>query len=135
MGTLGRNELIIILQQLRNFKIFLSLVSIFLPKLTLSLLVTRCAGHNTDLASNSNITARKMKFFIKDFLSKCDEIHSFLQIWSHLLNKFLMENFIFCASISKTVRVNIDLTVHFFKEYSMSFLMVFQLIDFAPVTV
>ena len=39
----------------------------------------------------------KMKFCIKDFFSKCDQIHSFLQIWSRLLKKPLMENFIFCA--------------------------------------
>ena len=38
-----------------------------------------------------------MKFSIKDFLSKCDQIRSFLQIWSHLLKNFLMENFIFCT--------------------------------------
>ena len=42
-------------------------------------------------------TAQKMKFSIKDFFSKCDQIHSFLRIWSHLMNKSLMENFIFCA--------------------------------------
>ena len=36
-----------------------------------------------------------MKFSIKDFFSKCDQIRSFLRIWSHLLKKFLMENFIF----------------------------------------
>ena len=38
-----------------------------------------------------------MKFSIKDFYSKCDEIRSFLRIWSNLLKKFLMENFIFCT--------------------------------------
>ena len=32
-----------------------------------------------------------------DFLTKCDQIPSFLRIWSHLLEKPLMENFIFCA--------------------------------------
>ena len=37
------------------------------------------------------------KFCIKDFFSKCDQIHSFLQIWSRLLKKPLIENFIFCA--------------------------------------
>ena len=36
-----------------------------------------------------------MKFFIKDFFGKCDQIRSFLQMWSHLLKKPLMENFIF----------------------------------------
>ena len=40
-----------------------------------------------------------MKFCIKDFLIKCDQIRSFLRIWSHLLNKSLMENFIFCAGL------------------------------------
>ena len=38
-----------------------------------------------------------MKFSIKDIFSKCDQIRSFLRIWSYLLNKSLMENFIFCA--------------------------------------
>ena len=42
-------------------------------------------------------TAQKMKFSIKDFFSKCDEIQRKLRIWSHLLKKSWMENFIFCA--------------------------------------
>ena len=42
-------------------------------------------------------SAQKMKFFIKDFFSKCDQICSFLRIWSHLLKKSLMENFIYCV--------------------------------------
>ena len=42
-------------------------------------------------------TAQKMKFSIKGFFSKCDQIRNFLRIWSRLLKKFLMENFIFCA--------------------------------------
>ena len=37
----------------------------------------------------------KMKFSIKDFFSKFDQICSVLRIWSHLLKKSLMENFIF----------------------------------------
>ena len=40
-------------------------------------------------------TAQKMKFFIKDFFSKCDQIRRKLRIWSHLLKKSLMENFMF----------------------------------------
>ena len=40
---------------------------------------------------------QKMKFSIKDFFSKWDQIHRKLQIWSHLLKKSLIENFIFCA--------------------------------------
>ena len=42
-------------------------------------------------------TTQKMKFSIKDFFSKCDQIRSFLWIWSHLLKKSLTENFILCA--------------------------------------
>ena len=38
-----------------------------------------------------------MKFAIKDFSSKYDQIRRFLRIWSHLQKKSLMENFIFCA--------------------------------------
>ena len=40
-----------------------------------------------------------MKFSIKDFFSKCDKIRSLLRIWSHLLKKSLMKNFIFCVMI------------------------------------
>ena len=40
-----------------------------------------------------------MKFSIKYFFSKCDQICRKLQIWSQLLKKSLMENFIFCAVI------------------------------------
>ena len=44
-----------------------------------------------------HLTEQKMKFSIKDFFSKYDQIRNFLWIWSHLLNKSLTENFIFCA--------------------------------------
>ena len=42
------------------------------------------------------LTAQKMKFFITDFYSKCDQICRKLRIWSHLPKKSVMENFIFC---------------------------------------
>ena len=35
-----------------------------------------------------NITAQKMKFSIKDFFSKCEQIRSFLPIRSHLQKKW-----------------------------------------------
>ena len=38
-----------------------------------------------------------MKFPIKDFFSKCDQILKKLWIWSHLLKKSLIGNFIFCV--------------------------------------
>ena len=40
-----------------------------------------------------------MKFCIKDFFSKCDQIRRNLRISSHLLKKTLMENLIFCAVV------------------------------------
>ena len=42
-----------------------------------------------------------MKFSIKDFFSNCDQIRSLVRIWSHLLKKSLMENFIFCAVLKQ----------------------------------
>ena len=42
-------------------------------------------------------TAQKVKFSIKDFFSNFDQIRRKLRIWSNLLKKSLMENFIFCA--------------------------------------
>ena len=41
-------------------------------------------------------------FSNKDFFSKYDQIRSFLRIWLHLLKKFSMENFIFCAANLKS---------------------------------
>ena len=46
-----------------------------------------------------------MKFFIKDFFSKYDQIRSFMRIWSHLLKKPLMENFFFCV-VEEIITIN-----------------------------
>ena len=54
--------------------------------------------------------AQKLKFSIKDFFSKCDQIRRKLRIWSHLLKKSLMESFIFCvAFICQKAIFNISL--------------------------
>ena len=45
---------------------------------------------------------KKIKFSIKDFFSKCDQVRSYLWIWSHLLKKSWIEKFIFCALLNKT---------------------------------
>ena len=47
-----------------------------------------------------HLTAQKIKFSSKNLFSKCDQIPSFLQIWSHLLRNSFMENFIFSAMSS-----------------------------------
>ena len=49
------------------------------------------------LKNVSLCTAQKMKFSIKNFSSKCDQIRRKLRIWSQLLKKSLMENIISCA--------------------------------------
>ena len=67
-------------------------------------------------------TAQKMKFSIKDFFSKCDQIRSFLQIWSHLLKKSLMENFIFCAEVTSNSNNNAENEIIELKE-------IFQMIE------
>ena len=54
---------------------------------------------NDRLYQRTTHTAQKVKFSIKDFFRKCEQICSFLWIWSHLLKKSLMENFILCAVI------------------------------------
>ena len=45
-----------------------------------------------------------MKFSIKDFFNKCDQIHIFLWIWPNLLKKSLIENFIFRAVNEKSYK-------------------------------
>ena len=52
-------------------------------------------------------TAQKMKFSIKDYFTKCDQICSFLRIWSQLLKKSFIENFIFCAVLVVYVALNV----------------------------
>ena len=51
--------------------------------------------HHRDIWQGS--TTQKMKFSIQYFFSKCNQIRRKLRIWSNLLKKVLMENFIFCA--------------------------------------
>ena len=44
------------------------------------------------------------KFYVKDFLSKCEEIRRKLRICSHLLKKSFTENLISCAVLAKNMR-------------------------------
>ena len=46
------------------------------------------------------LTAQKLKFSIKNFFCKCEQIRRKLRIWLDLLKKSLMENSIFCAMFS-----------------------------------
>ena len=58
-------------------------------------------------------TVQKMYFFIQDYFSKCDQIRRSFPIWSHLLNKSLMENFIFCVVWSQQQTTGDSLFQHF----------------------
>ena len=42
-----------------------------------------------------------MKFSLKAFSSKPDQIRRKLWIWSHLLKKYLMKNFIYCECFTR----------------------------------
>ena len=66
-------------------------------------------GKKINKKSVMTYTAQKMKFFIKDFFSKCDQIGRKLRICSYLLKKSLIENFIFCAVLSIYVLGNAQL--------------------------
>ena len=57
----------------------------------------------------THIHCTKKKFYIKDFFSNCDQIRRKLRIWSHLLKKSLMENFIFCAMLTNKNLLKISL--------------------------
>ena len=54
------------------------------------------------------VIAQKVKFSIKDFFSKCDQIRSYWRIWSHWLKKSSMENFIFLCSVYLGLSVTYD---------------------------
>ena len=63
------------------------------------------ANKNKDIRFNiARVTTQKMKFSIKDFFSECDQIRRKLRIWSHLLKKSFMANFIFCA-VNKSTKM------------------------------
>ena len=53
-----------------------------------------------------------MKLSIKDFFSKYEQIPGFLHIWSHLLKKSLMENFIFGSDDNGDI-ICLELLTHF----------------------
>ena len=70
------------------------------------------------LLHKRELTTQKMKLFIKDFFSNCDQIHSFLRMWSNLLKKSLMENFFLCSDYIKALEfVKITYTLFFEKLF------------------
>ena len=68
-----------------------AIILVFFQKITLKVL----GMYNVLQFTN---TAQNMRFSIKDFFSKCDQIWMKLRIWSYLLKKSLIKNFIFMQS-------------------------------------
>ena len=60
-------------------------------------------GHKAPTIRNDD-TGQKMRFFIKDFFNKCDQIRRKLRIWSRLLKKSSMKNFFVQCEVSTTQR-------------------------------
>ena len=63
-----------------------------------------------DVKRTSATLHKKIKFSVKDFFSKCDQIRKKLRIWSHLQKKSLIENFTFCAVryFSRVIYLNFE---------------------------
>ena len=76
---------------------------------------TKCGGETIlrPFRTSTSVLYKKIKFSIKDFFSKCDQIRSFLRTWSHLLKK----SFIFvCSALMEDVKILVlssrDLFLH-----------------------
>ena len=79
---------------LQDFK---SMFDLFSTSCIKGLKNTRGNKFSKTKLNETYLTAQKVKFSTQDFFSKCDQSRRFLRIWSHLLKKSSMENFIFCA--------------------------------------
>ena len=78
-----------------------------------------------------------MKFSIKNFFSKFDQIRSFLRIWSHLLKKSLMESFICCVVLLKANSpsfVEKCLPISFFGDHDTAIYQQIQLANKSSLT-
>ena len=71
----------------------------FLPNINKKLLILK-----------RSFTAQKMKLSITNFFTKGDRIRRKIWIWSHLLKKSLMENFVFCALLGKSLSELLEIT-------------------------
>ena len=94
-----------------------------LKNCALQINLTNCT--NLTLHITLICTAQKLKFSFKDFFSKCDQIRRKLRIWSHLLRKSLMENFIFHAVTftvdSRYLEYSTSWTYRYLEEIPCSF--------------
>ena len=71
-------------------------IPFLLDQITLKRMWSVAMSYNSSEAGKIS-HCKKKNFSNKDFFSKYNQIRRKLQIWSHLLKKSLLENFIFCA--------------------------------------
>ena len=69
--------------------------TLFLQRTSWWVLLTLIERNESFFEVLGNYTAQKMKFSIKDFFNKCDQIRRELRNWSHSLKKSLMETSFF----------------------------------------
>ena len=65
--------------------------------------------------NHSRVTAQEMKFSIKNFFNKCDQIRSFQRIWSHLLKKSLWKTSFFVQWVNVYQRRILRIRVYDFR--------------------
>ena len=80
-----------------------------------------------------NITLDK-KWIFPHFFSKSDQIRRKLRIWSHLLKKSLMENFIFCAVLVIVSLFKLE-KLYRFKYYHTVLKIVLECLNFVHLNV
>ena len=78
----------------KSWKIYFTILLVFFRK---NILWMAACNANYNIFARCNMFGQTWFTSGKYFFSKCEQICSFLGIWSHLLKKSLMENFIFCA--------------------------------------
>ena len=92
--------------------------------------LTRIFLYEDRICVSAQIYSTKIKFFIKNFFSKCDQICRFRRIWSHLLKKYSLENFIFCAVIPENAGQRKPIFCHILCNVSSDDFDVFHLFNF-----
>ena len=82
-----------------NIYILSNIIYYILPLTVIIAKAIKSVGFSKVRQTLSNMLhcKKKKKFSIKNLFSKCDQIRRKLRIWSHLLKKSVIENFIFCA--------------------------------------
>ena len=96
--------------------------TIYHMKLTkYSMTIQQCSNFSR-VSYTVQYTAQKIKFSIKGFLSKCEQMQNFLRIFLHLLKESLMENLIFWAVANKCLKETIrPYSFNFFRLSSTNF--------------